>query len=454
MKYSQFLETKSQHYKDGGFEPGFIPDYLFDFQKSLLSWSLKKGRAAIFADCGMGKTVIELVWARNIINKTKKPVLILAPLAVSFQTEKEGGKFNIKCKQSKEGEIKSDIVITNYEQLHYFDPKKFGGVVCDESSILKNYDGKRRNEITEFMKKISYRLLATATAAPNDYIELGTSSEALGYLGHVDMLNRFFVNDRDNIATKRMYGQAPKWRFKGHAEQPFWRWVASWARACRMPSDLGFDDDGFILPDLIEKKHIVKNIKPLNGKLFNFPAFTLDEQREEIKRTIPERCQKVADLVNYTDSPALVWCHRNEEGVLLNKLIPDSVEIKGSDSDDFKVKSFLAFLNQEKRVLITKPKIGAWGLNFQHCNHIVYFPSHSYESYYQAIRRCWRFGQKKNVTVDIILTEGQQRIMENLEKKSIQASKMFENLVKEMNDVINLEKQNKHIKNMEVPTWL
>ena len=247
MEYLEFLEKKTQRGADHGFDPVWLPDILFDFQRELVTWSLRKGRSALFEDCGMGKTPQLLVWSQNMVQKNNRPVLIITPLAVSLQTVREAEKFGIEVKRSNDGTIKSDITVTNYERLHLFNPEQFCAVVCDESSILKNFDGAYKGQITEFMRKIPYRLLTTATAAPNDYIELGTSSESLGYLGYMDMLNQFFKNDNNNSGLRRMYGEAPKWRFRGHAEVPFWRWVCSWARAIRKPSDLGFDDGPFIL---------------------------------------------------------------------------------------------------------------------------------------------------------------------------------------------------------------
>ncbi|MDE2232975.1 MAG: helicase [Patescibacteria group bacterium] len=453
MTYAEFLEKRSQLAGGDGFKPVYIPDYLFDFQKALVDWSLTQGRSAIFADCGLGKTPMQLVWADNVVRHTNKPVLILAPLAVSAQTLREAEKFDIDCERSRDGHYTKKIVITNYEKLHLFDWKSFAGVVCDESSILKSFDGSYRQEITDFMRKVPYRLLATATAAPNDYTELGTSSEALGQLGFIDMLNRFFKNDQNNSSTRRLFGEAPKWRFKGHSELPFWRWVTSWARAIRKPSDLGFEDDGFILPDLRESEHLIKSTVPADGLLFDVPAATLPEQRAEKKRTISERCNYAADLIKHSD-PAIVWCQLNDEGDTLEEIIPDAVQISGSDRDEKKEESFLSFINGEIRVLITKPKIGAWGLNFQHCNHIVYFPSHSYEQYYQAVRRCWRFGQKRDVTVDIVLTEGEKLIMKNLQRKSDQAARMFDNLVSEMQNTLRIHKRPAFTNKEEVPQWL
>lgn len=457
--YRRFIHSKTQTKNNYGFSPIWRPEFLFDFQQSLVEWALERGRAAIFADCGMGKTPMQLVWAENVVRKTNGRVLILTPLAVASQTVREAAKFGIEARRSHDGEAHPGITVTNYEQLHKFDPAEFSGVVCDESSILKSFDGARKQEITVFMRKMPYRLLATATAAPNDFIELGTSSEALGYLGYMDMLNRFFKNDQNNSSTKRGWAlqgsnlSGQKWRFKGHAELPFWRWICSWARAIRRPSDIGFDDGPFILPPLIEREHLIET-DGIGGYLFNLPAITLNEQRQEQRETMDARCAKVAELVNHTNQPALVWCHLNDEGNLLEKLIPDAVQVAGSDRDEVKEERFMAFADGQARVLITKPKIGAWGLNFQHCNHITFFPSHSFEQYYQGIRRCWRFGQDRPVTVDIVTTEGGHNVLQNLQRKAAQSDEMFSNLVAEMNHSISLNRSNSYTKTIEVPSWL
>jgi hypothetical protein len=452
--YQDFLARKTQGGADSGFDPVWLPDFLFDFQRELVEWSVRKGRAAIFADCGLGKTPMGLVWASNVARKTGKPTLYLTPLAVASQTEREAHKFDIEARHSRDGTVGPHITIANYERLHHFNPGDFSGVVCDESSILKSFAGQRRGEITEFMRKVPYRLLQTATAAPNDYVELGTSSEALGYMGHMDMLNRFFKNDLNNSAQGRMRGEVIKWRLKGHAELPFWRWVCSWARAIRRPSDLGFDDSAFVLPPLNEVEHLVEAQTLAEGMLFAMPAIGLKEQREERRRTVQERCERVADLVNNTGQPALVWCHLNDEGDELASMIPDAVQVAGGDSDDTKEARLEAFANGNARVLVTKPKIGAWGLNFQHCNHVTFFPSHSFEQYYQAVRRCWRFGQLRPVQVDIITTEGERGVMKNLQRKAQQADTMFSHLVAEMNQALGINRVNNMTKRIEVPSWL
>ena len=454
MSYEEFLQEKSHVGGDHGFEPVFMPSFLFDFQSSLVEWAVRKGRAAIFADCGMGKTAMELVWAANVTKKTGGRVLLLTPLAVTHQIQEEANKFGIDACLSRDGTGTAPIIITNYERLHYFEPENFDGIVCDESSILKNFDGATRGAVTTFSRKLKYRLLATATAAPNDFTELGTSSEALGYLGHMDMLNRFFKNDLNNSATGRMRGEVIKWRLKGHAELPFWRWVCSWARAIRRPSDLGFADDRFVLPPLIEREHVIAINKPLDGMLFALPAHGLAEQRQERRRTLEDRCAMVADMLNATTEPALAWCQLNDEGELLTRLMPDAVEVSGRDDDDEKEAKLTDFARGNIRVLVTKPKIGAWGLNYQHCSHTTYFPSHSFEQYYQSVRRFWRFGQTKPVRVDIISSEGESGVLKNLQRKAEQADKMFANLVGEMNNAMAIEKANHYINRTEMPKWL
>lgn len=457
--YSEFIDRKMHHGADAGFEPRTMPGQAFDFQQSLIDWAQRKGRAAIFADTGLGKTLMQLTWADNVVRHTNRPVLLLTPLAVAGQTVAEAAKFGIEAVRSPEGVLPTGakIVVTNYERLHYFNSGDFAAVVCDESSILKSFDGATKAEITAFMRTVPYRLLCTATAAPNDYIELGTSSEALGYLGYTDMLTRFFKNDSNSIRPTnfalRDQEQSHKWRFKGHAELAFWRWVTSWARAIRKPSDVGGDDTRFVLPPLTQTEHTIKGQKK-PGSLFDLPAIGLDEQREERRRTITERCERVAELVNTTGKPALSWCHLNAEGDLLERLIPDAVQIAGSDSDEAKEEAFLGFVRGDIRVLITKPSIGAWGLNFQHCAHVTMFPSHSYEQTYQGIRRCWRFGQKSPVHVDMVTSEGEAGVLASIQRKSAAADVMFSKLVAEMNRSQAISTVRTFTKPTEVPSWL
>jgi hypothetical protein len=460
--YSAFLATRTQGGEDAGFAPLWMPDFLFDFQRSLVEWALRKGRAAIFADCGLGKTPMQLVWAENVVRKTNGRVLILTPLAVGAQTLREAEKFGIDAKRSVDGSAGPGITITNYERLHHFTAADFVGVVADESSILKNFDGVRKAAVTEFMRLLPYRLLCTATAAPNDYVELGTSSEALGALGHMDMLTRFFRNQNNNavdtrghwrgFAAPRAYEQK-QWRFKHHAEQPFWRWVCSWARACRRPSDIGFGDGAFVLPPLDMVEHVVTSRLPREDLLFDLPAIGLREELAERRRTIPERCELVASLVNHTE-PALIWCQLNEEGDALVRLIPDAEQVSGADADEDKEAKLTAFVEGRLRVLVTKHKIGAWGLNLQHCRHITDFPSHSYEQHYQGIRRCWRFPQTLPVRVDIVATEGQKGVRDNLARKALAADRMFAALVQHMNRALLIDNAHTFTDKEEVPAWL
>jgi len=454
MKYDSFLESKAQSSVMEGFTPNYMPDFLFDFQSMVVDWSLRKGKSAIFADCGLGKTPMQLVWAENVTRHTNKPVLILTPLSVSPQTIREGNKFGIDVYRSLNGQGNKSIIVANYEKLHYFNSNDFAGVVCDESSILKSFDGIRRTAITEFMRQVPYRLLCTATAAPNDYIELGTSSEALGELGYTDMITRFFTpSTKSGFFRRSLYGVG-EYRFKGHAEEPFWRWVCSWARSLRKPSDMGCDNGPFVLPELNEVETIIKATNPRSGMLFDIPAVGFHEEREVRRRTIPERCESAATKVINTGKPAVIWCHLNDEGDELARIIPGSIQVSGKDSDELKETKLEAFRNGELRVLIIKPKIGAFGLNWQHCSHVVYFMSHSYEQYYQAVRRCWRFGQTQPVTVDLIRTDGEERISNNLKRKTEAASRMFADLVNYMNNAMKIDTNRNYNSHMEVPKWL
>lgn len=451
--YEGFLERKTHLGNQSGFDPTYMPDFLFPFQRAITTWAIEKGRAAIFADCGLGKTPMQLVWAQNVVQKTNKPVLVLTPLSVGAQTIREAHKFGIEAKQSRDGQLEAKITVTNYQQLHKFNWQQFGGVVCDESSILKNFDGQIKGEVTDFMRKLPYRLLCTATAAPNDYIELGTSSEALGDLGFMDMLNRFFQKAEQTMSRREEF-RSGLYRFRGHAQQDFWRWICSWARAVRKPSDIGYPDDNYRLPELHTVEHIITASTRNPDFLFDMPAVGLQEQRAERRRTISDRCEHAASLILGTGKPAVAWCHLNEEGHLLEKLIPGAVEVEGNDSDEFKEEMFEAFADGQIRVLVSKPVIAGFGLNWQHCAHQTFFPSHSFEQWYQAIRRCWRFGQKRPVRVDVIASEGEAGVLGNLNRKSEQADQMFSKLVELINQELRIEKVNKHTTNQKNPTWL
>ena len=433
MEYKDFLENKQHSIGNFGFEANYIPDMAFDFQKQIIETAVKKGRMAVFADTGLGKTLIQLSLAQNVVNHTGKRVLILTPLAVAFQFILEAEKMGIDdIEYSKDGKHTKNIVICNYERLHYFNSTDFEGVVLDESSILKNFDGKIKGQITSFVKKLPYRFLSTATPSPNDFIELGTSSEALGYMGYTDMLGKFFKNNNNSIDPKHA---GDKWYLKPHAENDFFAWVNQWALMIKMPSDLGFSDEKYILPELIINTHTIKNesLLEIDGQIemFNRPAKGFNEVRHEVKQTIKERCIKAVELSKGKTS--VYWCNRNEESKLLSELDPEAVEIIGSQSMEKKEEILLAFAQGKIKRIITKAKMTGMGLNWQHCNHSVFFPTYSYEQYYQSIRRFWRFGQKNNVTIDMVVSDGQTSVLESLQKKTQKAIELHTNLTNNVN---------------------
>lgn len=452
LSYAEFLGNKTQLGHRSGFRPTFVPSWLFDFQTALVEWAIEKGRAAIFADCGLGKTPMQLVWAQNVVEHTNKPVLIVAPLAASAQTVREAEKFSIESQRSLTGkhDDAAQIVVTNYERLHLFDSSEFAGMVCDESSILKNFDGATKAAVTEFMRRLPYRLLCTATAAPNDNIELGTSSEALGEMGYTDMLGAFFKNDESSIEPM---SYSTKWRFKPHAEQPFWRWLCSWARALRRPSDMGFEDGPFVLPPLTVNISTVQASRRFDGYLFVMPAATLNEQRAERRTTLRERCEAVAEKAD-SAHPFVGWCHLNDEADLLEQLIPGARQVSGSQDDDQKEEIFEAFRTGQLRALVTKPRIASFGLNWQHCAHMSVFPSHSYEQYYQGTRRCWRFGQTREVVVDVVTTAGEADVLGNLQRKADAADVMFSSMVTHMHAAESRSSVPYRVETPELPAWM
>lgn len=455
--YQEFLSLKRGAETWHGFEAESLPSVLFDFQKHLVEWAIRKGRAAIFADCGLGKTAMELAWADAIHRRTNKPVLILTPLAVAGQFVREGEKFGIECKRVKEGLSHPGINVTNYEQLHYYDPHDYEAVIGDESGCIKDFMSRRRKDVTEFFKRVRYRLLATATPAPNDFIELGTSSEALGDLGHMDMLARFFKNEDKTIflhGTK--YGDLTQknWRFKPHAEEAFWRWICSWGRACRKPSDLGFDDGRFVLPELKIAQHEVSPARMADGFLFDIGSKTLAEQREVERRTVPERCERAAALALKHKGASVVWCHLNAEADLCERIIPGAIQVSGSDSDNAKEEKFAAFQSGQALKLVTKPKVAAWGLNWQHCAHQTFFPSNSFEQWYQCVRRSWRFGQKKTVRVDMVTSDGSADVLANLNRKAAAAERMFAKLVEFMHRFQTIGRSRYGELEPKIPAWM
>jgi SNF2 family DNA or RNA helicase len=414
-----------------------MPDLMFDYQKYVTEYAVKKGRCAVFLDTGLGKTIIELTIATNYVRHTNKPVLIITPLAVAFQFIKEAEKFGIDdIEYSKDGVVRTKIVVCNYERLEKFNSSDFDCVILDESSIIKNFNGATKSYVTGFLKKVKYRFLFTATPAPNDYIEFGTSSEALGYLPYMDMLQKFFRNNENNIRPQEI---GSKWYLKPHAKDTFFSWLVLWSIHMKMPSDLGFSDENHELPELIENIHEVKNESNwvINGQhmMFNSIARTMTEVRQEQQGSERERCEKAVEL---SSDVCVYWCNFNNEGDLLDELDSDAVQIKGSMPLDKKEDILLNFSNGQIKRLITKPKITSFGLNWQHCNHAVYFPTWSYEQYYQAIRRFYRFGQKKPVTIDIVVSDGQKRVLDTLLYKTNKAIEFSSTINKAVNKKIDL----------------
>lgn len=453
--YEEFLENKKHLLGDFGFNPLWYPDLAFDFQKAIIEKSVKKGRIANFIDTGLGKTLMQLSFANNVVLHTNKRVLILTPLAVAFQFIIEANKIGIDdIEYSKDGRFSKKIVICNYERLHLFNPNDFEALILDESSILKNFDGKIKDQVTSFIKKIKYRLLSTATPSPNDFIELGTSSEALGYMGYMDMLGKFFKNNQNSVdSNNRNIGE--KFYLKPHAEKDFFAWVNQWSIMVKMPSDLRFSNDRYNLPELITNKHVVKNDSTIDIggqiQLFNVVAKSFQEVRHEQKQTEEKRCEKAIELASGKTS--VYWCNTNNESSILKNLDPEAVEIIGSQSIDKKEEILLAFANGEIKRLITKAKMTGMGLNWQHCNHSVFFPTWSYEQYYQAIRRFWRFGQTKDVTIDMVISDGQTRVIEALEQKTKKAIELYENLVKNVNSSY-IEQNKEFNKEIITPSFL
>ena len=437
MDYNEFIQNKKHLLGSFGFKPNFIPDCAFDFQAYVIEESVKKGRIANFLDTGLGKTLIQLSIAQNIVNHTNKRVLILTPLAVGFQFIKEARDRNITTDiyQTKKGELSDKkIIVCNYERLHYLRSSDFEGVILDESSILKNYEGKIKHQVTEFIKKVKYRFLATATPSPNDFIELGTSSEVLGYMGYMDMLTKFFKNNQNSVDSKnRNIGE--KFYLKPHAEKDFFAWVNQWSIMCKMPSDLGFSNDGYELPKLHTNKHVVKNqsLIDVDGQVQMFTpiAKTMTEVRHEQKQTEEKRSEKAVELAHGKTS--VYWCNTNNESSLLKSMDLEAVEITGSMTIDKKEGILLDFAEGNIKRLITKAKMTSMGLNWQHCNHTVFFPTWSYEQYYQAIRRFWRFGQKREVTCDMVISDGQTRVLEALQQKTQKSIELYQNLIINVN---------------------
>jgi superfamily II DNA or RNA helicase len=423
--YESFLKRKAITVQPTGIDvpSASLGEKLFDFQRDIVSWALRKGRAAIFADCGMGKTAMQLEFARHVPGK----VLVLAPLAVAQQTMREGDKFGIPCTYSRQP-IDAQITITNYEMLEHFNTSDYEGIVLDESSILKSFEGHFRNKIIQSFSRTKFRLACTATPSPNDYMELGNHSEFLGAFTRTEMLSTFFVHDG---------GDTAHWRLKRHAEKDFWRWVCSWAVMIRKPSDLGYKDDGFILPPLRFHDVTIAAATPTEGMLFAMPAATLMERRQARSASVDGRAAEVARIVaSRPKDQWLIWCNLNREAEAIADCIPGAVEIRGSDDREDKESRMLAFSGGEIRVLVTKPSIAGHGLNWQNCHNVIFMGlSDSYEDFYQAVRRCWRFGQEREVNCYIVTSSSEGAVTENIKRKEKDAARMAEEMVSEMHEL-------------------
>lgn len=421
MDYQKFLQAKVKRINDSGFEPKKLNEYLFDFQSHIVATALRKGKYAIFADCGLGKTLMQLDWADHVVKHTNKPVLILAPLAVSGQTINEGLKFHIHVEKwtdslNDRSAIPATIYITNYEQLENIDTSFFGGIVLDESSILKNFEGAIRNKVIDGFKDTPYKLACTATPSPNDPMELGNHSEFLNVMSRTEMLSMYFVHDG---------GQTSKWRLKGHCEQLFWDWVSGWATMLSKPSDIGFKAEGFDLPPLNLIEKTIKTDQRNNGQLFNDVAVSATNFNQELRLTKIERLSQVIDIVNGSNENFIIWVKQNEEGDYLRKLIPDAIEVKGSDSIEYKESKLLGFAKGDFRVLITKTKIAQFGLNYQNCHNQVFASlDFSFEGLYQAIRRSYRFGQEYPVNIYLITTDTMTNVIQSIKNKQSQFEAM------------------------------
>lgn len=455
--YEEFLKTKALESASYGIaKPGRISKQLFPFQRDIVKWALKRGRAAIFADCGLGKTAMQLEWAKHVAKHTGKPVLILAPLAVAEQTVAEGVKFGVDVTLCQsQGNVDSGVNVTNYEKLHRFEPGYFGGIVLDESSILKAFDGKTKTMILDSFRMTPFRLACTATPAPNDHMELGNHAEFLGAMSRAEMLSMFFVHDG---------GDTSEWRLKGHAEDDFWKWVCSWGLMLRKPSDLGYEDQGFDLPEMRIHRHTVESTQRPEGMLFMMPAETLSEQRAARRASLNDRVQKVAELVSAVpDEPWLVWCELNDEGDALEKAINGAEQVAGCHTNEIKSQRLSGFSQKKPLILVSKPSLAGFGMNYQHCANVAFVGlSHSYEQFYQAVRRCWRFGQKRPVNVHVVTSNLETAIIDNVMRKEADAQKMAREMVghmREMNiaSVKGLERTQTNYKpnhTMIIPNWL
>ena len=434
MEYKEFIKGKERKDIDSGFSEYEPHSFLFDFQKAIVKWAVKRGRAAIFADTGLGKTAMQLAWADAVSCYTGGNVLVIAPLCVAYQTVDEGAGFgiNVHYCRSQDASLPG-INITNYEMLDKFDLSKFDGVVLDESSILKHQQGKIRNSIIDSCRKVPYKLSCTATPSPNDFMELGSQCEFLGVMSAVEMLAMYFIHDG---------GETSKWRLKGHGRSKFWQWMASWACVIRRPSDIGFSDEGYILPKLHMHQHIVSISHDTieEGTLFPMEATGLLDRNRARRDSVAERVEKCASIVGNGDDPWLVWCHLNDEGDALVKSISGAHQVSGSDKIADKESRIMGFTSGDVRCLVTKPKIAGFGMNWQHCNNMAFVGlSDSFEQFYQAVRRCYRFGQNKEVNVHVIVAETEGAVLANIQRKEKQAQEMGEQMVSHMKEFTKME---------------
>ena len=459
-EYECFLREKEVRAEDSGFEAKELNGHLFDYERDVVMWALRKGKAALFEDCGLGKTIQQLAWAEKVREHTGKSVLIVAPLSVAHQTVKEAEKFGIRARYAADGEAcrEAGIYTTNYERIEKFDAGAFSGVVLDESSILKDYTSSTKQMLVEKFQKTPFRLCCTATPSPNDWMELGNHAEFLGIMTRAEMLATYFVHDG---------GDTSKWRLKGHATEAFFRWVASWACCMTKPSDLGYEMPGFNLPELRIHEVICKseNIEEEDGQVRLLPqtAMTLSERRKARKDSLSERVKAAAEIANREGSQCLVWCDLNAESEALADEIEGAKEVKGADSPDYKVETMNAFTEGRLKCLVSKPSIAGWGMNWQQCSRMIFVGlSDSFEAYYQAVRRCWRYGQKKPVDVYIVISDAEGAVKANIQRKQDDAGKLTQELVKYTKDILRADvRRTERItesydttKRMEIAPWM
>jgi len=437
VDYSRFVAGKmAVHTPSGIADPSIRVERLFSFQHDLVSWALRRGRAAVFADTGLGKTGMQLAWADAVARHTSGDVMVLAPLAVAAQTVAEGVACGVEVTLCRDAsDVRPGLNVTNYDRLHRFDASRFAGVVLDESSCIKHHDAKTLRVLLDSFSACPFRFCATATPAPNDWTELGTHAEFLGVCTRSEMLSEFFCHDG---------GETQTWRLKGHARKAFWRWVSSWGAMVRRPSDLGYSDDGYALPAAHTTSHTVATDAATlreGGVLFAQEAASLMDRRNARRGSIDARVSMCADLVNAeAGEPWIVWCDLNAESEALTKAIRGAVEVRGSDDADTKEERLRAFADGRIRVLVTKPSIAGFGLNWQHCARVAFVGvTDSWEAYYQAVRRCWRFGQKREVRVHIFASEAEGSVVANLARKERDAAAMADSLSAETREAVMAE---------------